>query len=223
MQIVARHMNSLKIPYAFLGASVLPLLVDNPDILDIRPTMDIDLTIQIATLVDFYQLEERLRHIGFRNDTRDEAPICRWIIEAVTVDIIPTEAAVLGMTSEWFPEVVEHAIVIELGNDIRVPIITRPFFLATKLTAYRDRGAKDPYLSKDLEDIVTLLNGCEDTAAILANAPLTLRNFVALQLATHLENQEFTDAVAGCFRTDSTSRQRAAIILERFRALATTE
>lgn len=220
MQVVGRHMNSLEIPYAFLGASVLSLLVDNPDILDIRPTLDIDLTIQIATLADFYLLEERLRRIGFRNDTREGAPICRWVIETVTVDIMPTETSVLGMTSEWFPEAVEHANLIDLGHNIRAPIIGRPYFLATKLTAYRDRGANDPYMSKDLEDIVTLLDGCEDTAGLWAEAPSNLQKFIAEQLSTHLENREFTDAVAGCFRTDATSRHRAEIVLARFRALA---
>ena len=79
IRIVARHFNGLGIPYTFLGASVLPLLVDHPELLEIRPTLDIDFTVEIATLADFYRLEAELRAIGFQNDTREGAPICRWI------------------------------------------------------------------------------------------------------------------------------------------------
>lgn len=63
---VGGHMETLSIPYAFLGASVLPFLVDDPDLLDIRPTVDIDLTIEIGSLSAFYRLEETLRQKGFQ-------------------------------------------------------------------------------------------------------------------------------------------------------------
>jgi len=36
IRIVARHFNGLGIPDTFLGASVLPLLVDHPELLEIR-------------------------------------------------------------------------------------------------------------------------------------------------------------------------------------------
>lgn len=101
---VGDHLETLGIRYAFLGASVLPFLVDHPEILDIRPTVDIDLSIEIGSLSAFYRLEEALRQRGFRNDAREGAPICRWIIDGVTVDIMPTEGRVLGIGSEWFRE-----------------------------------------------------------------------------------------------------------------------
>ncbi len=72
MRVVGTHFNELRLPYAFLGASILPLLVEDPSILDIRPTVDIDLTVQIATLSEHYRLEETLRQRGFRNDDRQE-------------------------------------------------------------------------------------------------------------------------------------------------------
>jgi hypothetical protein len=70
LQVVARYFNELDIPYTFLGASVLPLLVDNPAVQEIRPTIDIDLSVQVVTLPALYELEERLRALGFRHDTR---------------------------------------------------------------------------------------------------------------------------------------------------------
>ena len=162
MRVVGRHFNELRVPFAFLGAGVLPLLVENAELVEIRPTKDIDLSVELATLGEYYQLEERLRGRGFLNDTREGAPICRWVIEGVTADVMPTKESVLGMASDWFEEAVKNPESIDLGGGVVCPVVSRPYFLATKLAAYRDRGAKDPILSKDLEDIVTLFDGCRN-------------------------------------------------------------
>ena len=220
LHVVARHFNGLDIPYAFLGASVLPLLVDNAGVLEIRPTIDIDLRVEVVTLFELYELETRLRERGFRHDTREGAPICRWLVEGVTVDVMPTEASVLGMASEWFHEAVTTAARMDLGDGVQAPVIKRPYFLATKLTAYRDRGSKDPYMSKDLEDIVTLFDGCRETNFLLGEGSSSLRNFITAGMQAHLENPEFVEAVEGCFRADPVARERSRIVLERMRAIA---
>ena len=220
LHVVARHFNGLDIPYAFLGASVLPLLVDNAGVLEIRPTIDIELSVEVVTLFELYELETRLRERGFRHDTREGAPICRWLVEGVTVDAMPTEASVLGMASEWFHEAVTTAARMDLGDGVQAPVIKRPYFLATKLTAYRDRGAKDPYMSKDLEDIVTLFDGCRETDFLLGEGSSSLRNFITAGMQAHLENPEFVEAVEGCFRADPVSRERSQIVLERMRAIS---
>lgn len=220
LRVVARYFNGLDIPYTILGASVLPLLVDDPSVLEIRPTLDIDLSVQVVTLPEFYELEERLRGLGFRHDTREGAPICRWLVEGVTVDVMPTESAIFGMASEWFHEAVTSATKMELGEGVRAPVITRPCFLATKLTAYRDRGAKDPYMSKDLEDIVTLFDGSQEAERLLSEGSAPLQNFIEGAMQAHLEDPEFVEAVEGCFRADPVSRERSRIVLARMRSIA---
>jgi hypothetical protein len=132
MRIVARHFNSLDHPYAFLGAAVLPLLMDDPDLFEIRPTKDVDVAVKVATLGELYELEQKLRQIRFRHDTRPGAPICRWIVEGVTVDVMPTESTVLGMSTKWFKQALEAASPKSLGSEAVAPVITAPYFLATK-------------------------------------------------------------------------------------------
>ena len=220
LYVVARHFNGLDIPYAFLGASILPLLVDNAAVQEIRPTIDVDVSVEVVTLVQLYALEERLRARSFRHDTREGAPICRWLVEGITVDVMPTEAAVLGMASEWFHEAVKNAARMDLGDGTHARVIKRPYFLATKLTAYRDRGSKDPYMSKDLEDIVSLFDGCQETAFLLEEGSSSLRKFLISGMQVHLENPVFVEAVEGCFRADSVSRERSRIVLARMRDIA---
>lgn len=220
MRVVAGHFNALGVPYAFLGAAVLPLLVDDPELSEIRPTKDVDLTVKVMTLGELYQLEEKLRAAGFRNDTREGAPICRWVVSGVTVDVMPTEGSVLGMSAEWFREALETASQKFLGEGVRAPVIEPPCFLATKLAAFRDRGLKDLYMSKDLEDILTLLDGCESIVAQVRAAPIAIGNFVGRELANHLENPDFVDALPGFFRTDEVSRARMLLVNERMAQLA---
>jgi hypothetical protein len=220
MRVVARHFNELGLAYTFLGAATLPLLVDDADILEIRPTLDIDLSVQVATLGEHYALEERLRGRGFRHDTREGAPICRWLAEGVTVDVMPTDGRVLGLASMWFEEAVQQAMRTDLGDGVMAPVISRPYFLATKLTAHDDRGAKDPMLSKDLEDIVTLFDGCCDPETLLRDCSRGARSFIVRTLRAHLENLAFTDAVVGNFRFDPVSRERAGIVMNRMRLVA---
>jgi hypothetical protein len=88
-------------------------------------------------------------------------------VEEVTVNIMPTETAVLEMTSAWFQEAVATAPRVDLRGGVKAPVIMRPYFLAIKLTAYRNRGAKDPCTSRSLEDIVTLFDECQETDSLL--------------------------------------------------------
>ena len=220
MRIVAGHFNSLNLPYAFLGAAVLPLLIDDPDLFEIRPTKDVDLAVKVVTLGEFYQLEEKLRGVGFLNDTRVDAPICRWIVEGVTVDVMPTGSAVLGMSTKWFKEALEGASHKSLGEDVFAPVITLPYFLATKLAAFRDRGLKDLYISKDLEDILTLLDGCQSIVSQVEESAPDLRLFVTSELAAHLGNADFLDALPGYFRSDKVSQQRMLLVRDRLTRLA---
>ena len=124
------------------------------------------------------------------------------------------------MFAEWFRGAAETASTKSLGEGVRAPVIEPACFLATKLAAFRDRGLRDLYMSKDLEDILTLLDGCESIVALVRAAPIPIGNFVARELATHLENPDFVDALPGFSRTDEVSRARMLLVNERMAQLA---
>jgi len=50
MRLVAQKLNSLGVSFAFLGGCAVSLLVDRPDLTDLRPTEDVDVIVEIATL-----------------------------------------------------------------------------------------------------------------------------------------------------------------------------
>jgi hypothetical protein len=75
-------------------------------------------------------------------------------------------------------------------------------------------------MSKDLEDIVTLFDGCQETSVLLGDGSLSLRNFIASGMRAHLEDPEFVEAVEGFFRADPVSRERSRIVLARMHYIA---
>ena len=128
MRVVAKRLQALEIPFAFIGGGVLGLLVDDPNLSEIRSTKDVDVVVEIATYGEYVSLEQRMRQAGFQHDTSQEAPICRWIIEGRLLDILPKESAVLGMNSRWFHEVLECSQNRDLGEDCMARVITPALF-----------------------------------------------------------------------------------------------
>ena len=88
--------------FAFLGGSVLSLLVNDPVADAIRVTKDVDVIVDVKSRREFHNAERTLEKMGFRHDTREGAPICRWICDGVTVDVLPIREDVLGWRSKWF-------------------------------------------------------------------------------------------------------------------------
>src|SRR5206468_6925477 len=146
---------------------------------------------------ELYKLEEILRAAGFRHDTSEGAPICRWILEGCRVDIMPIDSRPLGMNSRWFREALESAQPVALGQNAEAKVVTRPFFVATKLAAFQDRGHSDLYASRDIEDIVTVVEGSGSIIEEIANASPDLRRFIAKGFSKMIERMSLIVATRG--------------------------
>ncbi len=179
MRTVAKRLQPLEIPFAFIGGAVLGLLVDDPKLSEVRSTKDVDVVVEVVTYGEYVALEERLRQAGFEHDTSQGAPICRWIIDGCLVDILPKDSAALGMNSNWFHEVLAHSQNVDLGEGCKARVITPALFLATKLEAFKDRGNGDYLMSRDLGDIVTLVDGRATIVEDVADALTGVRSFIS--------------------------------------------
>ena len=58
---VAAKLNELGLNYAFVGGTILSLLLDRPELSDIRPTYDVDLIVEIVAGKAYAAVEEKLR------------------------------------------------------------------------------------------------------------------------------------------------------------------
>ena len=163
-------------------------------------------------------LAERLRALGLAEDTTPGAPLCRWRRADMIIDVMPTDASVLGFSNRWYPAAIETAQMRRIaGHDVR--IVTPPLFIATKLEAFHGRGANDVSASHDLEDIVTLVDGRPAITAEVEAAGREVRAYIGAEIRALLDNPDFVEALPGFLLPDAGSQARRAILEERLRAL----
>ena len=78
-----------------------------------------------------------------------------------------------------------------------VRYLSAPHFLATKFEAFKDRGRGDVYLSHDLEDIMTVLEGRSTVVNETAAAGEAVRRHVSQSVTTLLQMPAFHNALPG--------------------------
>lgn len=220
---MARKLEPLLDQVVFLGGCVTGLLLTDPASPPVRPTTDVDVMAEIASRVDYYQLSEQLRTMGFREHMADGAPICRWIVDGMELDIMPTSPDILGFSNRWYPEAMQYAIPYELDEALTIRVITAPYFLATKLEAFHGRGNGDYLFSHDLEDFITVIDGRPELLAEVTAAPSALRDYLANEAQQLLATPVFLDALPGYLPGDAASQLRLPVLLECLQSISGRE
>jgi hypothetical protein len=165
-------------------------------------------------------VEEKLRSVEFDHDMRAGAPRCRWVLGNLTVDIMPTDGAFLGLNTTWFKEALATATEREI-LDTRLRLVSPVGFLAIKYVAFLDRGDDDYYASQDLEDFVTVIDGRENIVAEVEQAPADLRCYVIGAVRSLVDTPEFDEVLPGQIPPDRGSQQRLPVLRKKLRGIAT--
>jgi predicted nucleotidyltransferase len=144
------------------------------------------------------------------------------VIEGIRVDVMPPSEEVLGFTNRWYHDALQHAEERRLPNGTVILVTTGPVFLATKIEAFRGRGGGDYLASKDMEDIITVMDGRPELVDEAAASAPGLLSFLRVAFSEWLSRHDFVDAVAGHLLGDVDSQGRAEVILERMASIAQT-
>lgn len=194
---VADELSWLPRPPVFLGGATIFLFLDPLGRSQLRPTHDVDCIVpEVTTQRAWWSLEAQLREKGWQPVPM--GPICRYLSpKGITVDLMAHDPRVLGFAGRWYGEAVEHAQTRRLTTGRSVLVPTPALLMACKLEAWNDRGRADPYASKDLEDIVALLDGCLELHESLADADRILQSFVSTMLEEIRMSQNLLDVVLG--------------------------
>ena len=185
IKAVARALHNLQKDVVFVGGATVSLYADAAAA-ESRPTDDVDVVIELASYAGYAALDEQLRNAGFVNDTVSGV-ICRYQTQGIIVDILPTIAEVIGFSNKWYPEGFKQAIPVLLG-DMTVKIFSLPFFIASKLEAYKNRGGNDYRFSSDFEDIVYVLENNSEAEQLLLNSQEPLRSYLIEEFCTLLKD-----------------------------------
>jgi predicted nucleotidyltransferase len=219
LRAVAERLDNLGLPYAFVGGSIVNLLLDYPELSPARPTNDVDVIIEVATTLRYSDVEAKLRGLKFGHDMRVGAPRCRWLLGDLAVDIMPIDGTFLGLNTAWFKEALETAATREFAR-IRLRLISPVAFLATKHVAFADRGAGDYYASQDLEDFITVIDGRAGIAKEINDAPSAMRRYVIDSVRRLTGARRFDEALPGYLPPDLASQQRLPMLRQKLQAIA---
>lgn len=218
--VAARLGENLCAQLVFVGGAVAGLLISDPAQPAVRPTEDVDLLAQVLARSDYYALEEQLRARGFEQDMRPHAPICRWLVDGVVVDVMPTIPEVLGFANRWYPLAVQTAWTAQLPSGCAVQVISAPAFVATKLEAFVGRGQGDYLLSHDLGDLISVVDGRASLIEELRRSAPELQAGIAEQVGRLLASRGFRDSLPGHLPGDGASQARLPDLLVKLERIA---
>ena len=221
MELVAERLGDwLRENLVFVGGAVTGLLITDPAQPAIRPTEDVDLIVKAAVRADYAHVEKALRAQGFLNDTRKNAPICRWRVGPVTVDVMPTLKDILGFSNRWYPLALATARNTPLPSGMLIRLVMAPVFIATKFEAFADRGKSDYLFSHDLGDLISVIDGRDELLAECRRVDDELKDYLRKRAGHLLATPAFLEALPGHLPGDAASQARLPDLLEKLRRLA---
>ena len=193
LKAIANLLNQVTEEFVFVGGATVSLYGDETRT-ETRPTDDVDVVIELASYKGYSELDEKLRKAGFENDI-ESGVICRYKIQGMIVDIMPTDASVIGFSNKWYPEGFKNAISIQLDENI-LKIFSLPYFIASKIEAFKGRGKNDYLFSTDFEDIVYVLENNVNVIALINDAPKNVREYLKQSVVEFQQDENFEEGLS---------------------------
>ncbi|MGJ8641676.1 MAG: hypothetical protein ACSHYA_19965 [Opitutaceae bacterium] len=219
LRAVASKLDPTGLNYAFTGGSIVNLLIDNPEFSPARPTDDVDVIVELISTERYSTIEATLRQHGFEHDMSEGAPICRWRLGELIVDIMPTQGEQIGLNTTWFAEVLAQSIQTEYAHT-PLRIVSAVGFLVTKYLTFTERGEGDFYASHDLEDLLTVIDGRAAIVEEIDEAPKDLRDYLITGIQSLEMNEDFKEALPGHLPPDHASQLRLPQLQQKLKNIA---
>jgi hypothetical protein len=137
LEITAKRLEPILAEVVFVGGCTTGLLVTDPAAAPPRTTYDVDVIAEIASCAEYMAFSERLRSLGFEEDSSEGAPVCRWNHSGLVLDVMPLDAKILGFSNRWCADALRTARDERLSSGLNIRVVTAPYFLGTKFEAFR--------------------------------------------------------------------------------------
>ena len=178
LKIVAYGLKDLLPEVVFVGGITTFLHMGNNLAPAPTATDDVDLILEVTSLLEYEQLEKRLSKLGFKRNLSVPGQLCRFEFDSIKVDFMPINPKILGFSNSWYKQGFETSVNIKV-DELTVRVFDLPYFFASKIEAYKSRGAKGAlWESKDLEDVFTVLDARLDAIDLMKNADHVVRVFL---------------------------------------------
>ena len=190
---IATALDELNERVVFVGGAVVSLYVNDPAADDIRPTKDIDISIEITSVGELEEIRELLILKGFRQSPEDDV-ICRFRYQDIKVDVMSTKAIGWAPANPWFGLGFKQLEKIVIEDKI-INILHLSYFLATKFSAFNDRGGNDARVSHDFEDITYILDNRIDIVEEIQKSPKEVKEYLKTEFKKLLNNDNMKEAM----------------------------
>jgi len=215
---VARSLGDTVSLVVYVGGSVAGLFITDPASAGVRATADVDLVADVSSRGEFWRLEETFRKLGFRHVPE---VVCRWRFDDLFVDLMPPDEGITGTgTNRWYKDAVRTSQTVDIGERVSIRLVTPPYFVATKLEAFLNRGEKDYIASHDLEDVITIVDAREELLDEIASADSKVREYISKLFTQLLDEPAFLESLPGKLRGDAASQARLPIVIDRLEKIA---
>lgn len=199
----------------FLGGATISLYITEPDVITIRETYDVDCVVEVSNRMEYEELSKRLRAKKFNEDS--ESPVnCRFKSGELCLDVMPTDASILGYSNKWYKEGIAQAQTIDFEG-YKIQVFTLPHLIASKIVAFKGRGNGNYRESHDIEDIVTLIDGRSKIVDDLKISKDPVNSELKKEFKLFLSNAKFIESLDAHISDRQNIAGRKEIILSRIR------
>jgi len=182
----------------------------------VRYTEDVDLIIHVLGYTGWHKFSEQVIARGFSISMEDEIT-CRFRLGSLCVDFMPDDKNVLGFSNQWYSDALITAEPYLIKEKLVIRLVIPCYFLATKFEAYKGRGKGDLLASRDIEDILNLVDGREELLDECHSAEANVKAYLADAFSQLLKSPEIQYAVQS---TAAGNTGREQIIFERMEIIS---
>lgn len=201
----------------FVGGCTTALYItDEVTLEQVRATDDVDLIVNLSGYPKWAKLQDELRRKGFVESPEDGI-VCRMRLDGLKVDFMPDDPGILGFSNQWYARGIETSVRFSLTRELEIRHLTPVMFVASKLEAYRGRGHGDLLGSRDLEDVLLVIDGRAEIVDEIRRAEPSVKDFIACELSSLLASPDFSHFLEGNVRSPE---GRAAIVRHRIEQIA---
>lgn len=210
---VAKGLKELNKKMVFIGGAVISLYTDDPAAEEIRPTTDIDMTINLANYAEWAQMQERLADLGFYPNPQGQS-ICSYKFQDIAIDIMPSDDSSIGVSNSWYKPGFKYLQQTTLSDGSTINILPSPYFLGTKLEAFKNRGKNDFYGSHDFEDIIYLIDNRTTIVSEILEADDDIREYIKKEV-TIIKNHKQAEEILAMHIHPLIREERFKMLMEK--------
>lgn len=111
------------------------------------------------------------------------------------VDFMPDDEAILSFANCWYRDALQAATDHALPSSALIRVVPPNYLFATKLEAYKFRARTGLLGSRDIEDILAVVDGRDNLHAELAKAESALQHYIAHAISALLAHRDVAFAV----------------------------